>query len=125
MKAMAAADELLQLEREGWRALSRNGEAAGRFYAEHLAVNVLMLLPGGMVLDDRDQVIEAMGGSPWSSFELSDERVLELGNGDCAVVAYRATAQREGSEPYAALFNSTYVRQEGAWRLAIHQQTPV
>ena len=118
------AEELLRLEREGWEALSASGEAAGRFYAENLAADVLMLLPGGMVLDDRQEVVESMGGSPWTSFKLSDERVLELVEG-CAVVAYRATAQREGGEPYTALFNSTYVREDGAWRLAIHQQTPV
>jgi hypothetical protein len=121
---MEPAERLLQLEREGWEALSTSGEAAGRFYAENLAADVLMLLPGGMVLDDRDRVVESMAGSPWSSFELSDERVLELGEGS-AVVAYRATARREGDEPYTALFNSTYVREDGAWRLAVHQQTPI
>jgi hypothetical protein len=30
-----------------------------------------------------------------------------------------------GGEPYSALFNSTYVREDGVWRLAIHQQTPI
>jgi hypothetical protein len=121
---MDAANELLQLERAGWLALSSGGEAAGRFYAENLAADVLMLLPGGIVLDDRETVIESMGGAPWSSFELSDERVLELGERS-ATVAYRATAEREGDEPYTALFNSTYVREDSVWRLAVHQQTPV
>lgn len=119
-----AAEELLQLERAGWEALSTSGEAASRFYAENLAADVLMLLPGGMVLDDREAVIESMSGSPWTSFELSDERVLKLGEG-AALATYRATAQREGAEPYTALFNSTYVLQEGTWRLAVHQQTPI
>ena len=119
-----AADELLRLERKGWEALSTSGAAAESFYAENLAEDVLVLLPGGTVLDDREQVIKSMGGSPWTSFKLSDERVLELVDG-CAVVAYRATAHREGRESYTALFNSTYVREGGAWRLAIHQQTPV
>ncbi len=121
---MTAAQELMQLERAGWEALSTSGEEAGRFYAENLAADVLMLLPGGMILDDREAVIESMGGAPWVSFELTDERVLRLGEG-FAVVAYRATAQREGGEPYSALFNSTYVREDGAWRLALHQQTPI
>ncbi len=119
-----ATEELLQLEREGWEALSTSGEAAGRFYAENLAADVLVLLPGGMVLDDRGEVIESMRGSPWTSFKLSDERVLELVEGS-AVVAYRGTAHREGAEPYTALFNSTYVREDSAWRLAVHQQTPI
>ena len=81
-----------------------------------------MLLPGGLVIDDRAAALEAMGGAAWESYELRDERVLEL-NDACAVVAYTGTARRAGNE-YRALFNSTYVRVSGAWRLAVHQQTP-
>lgn len=82
-----------------------------------------MLLPGGLVIDDRARVIESMRGTPWTSFELTDERVLPLTE-ESAVVAYRATARREGDD-YTALFNSTYVREGNSWRLALHQQTPV
>src|SRR5690606_11573268 len=66
---------------------------------------------------------DSMRGAPWDAYELSDERVLTLGD-DGAVVAYRATASRAGSD-YTALFASTYVRARGAWRLALHQQPPV
>ena len=41
------------------------------------------------------------------------------------VVVYRATARRAGdAEPYRAQI-SAFVRQDGAWKLAFHQQTPV
>lgn len=120
---MGMEEELLSLERAGWEALSSSGEAATDFYREVLAAEVLMLFPGGMVVDDRDAVIASMGGAPWTSFELSDERVLALGD-SAAVVAYRARASRGGDE-YEALVNSTYVHQDGAWKLALHQQTPV
>lgn len=115
------ANELLDLERAAWRALSTEG-AAPTFYDAVLADEVLMLLPGGMVIDDRATVIESMAGVPWSSYRLSDERVLEL-SPTSAVVAYRATATRDGAD-YSALFNSTYVLVDGEWRLALHQQTP-
>jgi hypothetical protein len=88
-----------------------------------LADDVLMLLPGDMVIDDRSTVVASMQGAPWDSYELADEHIVELG-GDAAVVGYRATATRAG-EPYTALFNSTYVRGNDGWRLAVHQQTPV
>ena len=119
---MAVRHELLDLERRAWEALSTEGGGAP-FYEEVLAEEVLVLLPGGMVIDDRRQLVDSMRGAPWSAFELSDERVFELTEG-CAVVAYRGTATRDGSE-YVALFNSTYVRQGDAWRLALHQQTPL
>jgi hypothetical protein len=116
-------DELMQLERDAWKALSTSGEAAADFYGRVLHDDVLMLLPGGLVIDDRAAVIDSMQGAPWDSYELSDERVLALGH-DSAVVAYRATASRGGTG-YTALFASTYVRVDGSWRLAVHQQTPV
>jgi hypothetical protein len=113
----------LDLEFQAWEALTTSGEAAADFYGEVLAEEVLMLFPGGMVMDDRSAVIESMTGSPWQSFDITDERVLPLGE-TAAVVAYRATAVREGVD-YTALFSSTYLLQDDVWKLAFHQQTPV
>jgi hypothetical protein len=115
--------DLLRLERAAWRALSADGESAAAFYDDVLASEVLMLLPGGLVIDDRSEVITSMRGAAWTSFELTDERVIDL-TPDSAVVAYRATARRAGSD-YDALFNSTYVRQGDSWKLKLHQQTPI
>jgi hypothetical protein len=120
---MGTRDDLLELERRAWEALATGGEAAATHYDTVLAPDVLMLLPGGLVIDDRRKVVESMRGAPWDEFRLTDERVLELDE-NTAVVAYRATARR-GEHDYEALFNSTYVRREGRWRVALHQQTPV
>jgi len=120
---MTRHGELLDLERAAWDALSSDGDAAATFYEGVLADDVLMLLPGGLVIDERSQVIDSMRGASWASFELTDERVLDLGE-TSAVVAYQAVARRDGNE-YKALFNSTYVRDGDAWKLALHQQTPI
>ena len=48
--------ELITLERAGWAALSSTGDAASTFYSEVLASSPVMLLPGGVVIDDRPQV---------------------------------------------------------------------
>ena len=120
---MSTEKELLDLEREAWKALSTDGETAAAFYERVLAERVIVLLPGGMVIDDRSAVVDSMRGAPWSTYELSDERVLSLGE-DAAVVTYRVAARR-GEMDYAALLNSTYVRSDGRWQLAVHQQTPI
>jgi hypothetical protein len=120
---MAGEDELVEIERAGWDALSASGDVAKSHYADALAQTVLFLLPGGVLLDDRAAVIDSMGGEPWSSYRLFDERVVELSD-DSAVLAYRASATRNGTE-YEALVSSTYVRAGGTWRLAVHQQTPL
>jgi hypothetical protein len=119
---MTIEQDLTDLERAGWDALSTEGGAAA-FYGEVLAREVLVLLPGGMVITDREAVVASMGGAPWSSYELGETWVVPLG-GDAAVIAYRVNASREGST-YDALIASTYLREAGAWRLAVHQQTPV
>ena len=120
---MATADEIIALERAAWEALSTSGEAATAFYDERLADDVLMLLPGDTVVDDRDAVVQSMGGPAWDAYSLGDQRVVEVGP-DTAVLAYRGRARRGGHD-YAALFSSTYVREDGTWKLAVHQQTPI
>jgi hypothetical protein len=116
------SDELEALERDGWIALSTSGEAARRFYEDVLDDEVLMLLPGGMVLDDRAAIVEAMSGQPWDRYELEDVRVSHP-LPDVGVVAYGADAERAGGS-YSAVFSSLYVRRSDGWKLAFHQQTP-
>ena len=38
---------------------------------------------------------------------------------NAGVVVYKVMARRAGSAPYAALISSTYVHEDGAWRLAV------
>ena len=114
--------DLLDLERQGWTALTKGGDAAAEFYGHVLAEQVLMLLPGGMVVHDRAEALEALRLTSWTGFELQPGLVQWLGP-DAAVVAYEALARR-GEDEYHALFSSTYTRQNGKWKLAVHQQTP-
>lgn len=115
--------ELIELEEQAWRALSSTGEAAAEFYERVLDDTVVMLLPRGMVLNDRAAIVQSMSGQPWSSFELDDLRVLQP-TADTAVVTYGVVAQREGATEYSALMSSVYVRRAKGWKLAFHQQTP-
>lgn len=119
---MSTIEELTELERACWDALATEGRAPA-FYDAHLADEPLMLLPGGMVLDDRQSMIDSMSGPPWERHQLHDLRVLELGE-DAGVVAYRARASRRGTDD-DALFSSTWKRSDGDWKLTVHQQTPI
>jgi hypothetical protein len=113
----------IELEKQGWRALATGGAEAAAFYDEVLADDVVMLLPGGLVLDDRAQILESMSGPPWSTYVLEDLRELRPAP-DVAVVHYGVVAQRGSPPPYHALVASTYVRGPDGWRLVLHQQTP-
>ena len=111
---------LIDVEREGWEALSSGRGAA--YYREHLTDDALMAFSFGVMT--RDAAIEAMESAPpWESYEMKDARVVELTE-DSGVVVYAVEARRAGQEPYSAVVSSTFVRRDGEWKLAFHQQTP-
>ena len=114
--------DLIELEEQGWRALSTEGDAGKKFYASVLREDAVMLFPGGMRIAGRERIVQSLGVQPWKSFRIENPEVVTL-SPNVATLVYTARAQREGSEPYVALISSTYVRDDG-WQLVIHQQTP-
>lgn len=115
--------ELIELEKQGWQALSSKGDAAEEFYRPLLTDDAVMLFPGGMRVEGKAQILDSFGAQPWHSFQMEDARVTALSE-KAAVVIYKVTAQREGSDPYVALISSTYARRAEEWKLVLHQQTP-
>ena len=82
-----------------------------------------MLLPGGMLLDDRETIIKSVLAQPWLSYKLHGLRVLQPVP-NTGIVVYEVTAQQEGAGSYSALMSSLYERRADGWKLAMHQQTP-
>jgi hypothetical protein len=107
-------EELLQIEHE-------LGAGSADAYRRHLADEALFVLPNGVL--DRDACIAAMEASPgWDELEISDARTVRLGD-DSAILTY-AWRSRRAETVYSALMSSVYVRRDGVWHLALHQQTP-
>jgi Domain of unknown function (DUF4440) len=111
---------LIAVERAGWEAL-----AAGRgvaFYQDVLLDEGLMVFPVGAF--GKAEALQGIAGAPpWDRYELRDLRVIALGR-EAASVVYRVEAERAGYPVYRAIMSSTYVRQQGAWKLVLHTQTP-
>src|SRR4051794_25668970 len=103
-----AQNELITLEEQGWNALSCDGEAAWAWYERSLDRSVVMLLPGGTVLDDRAAILGSMSGQPWSSYDLENMRVFQPTQ-DTGMVTYGVLAERDGHR-YSALVSSLYAR---------------
>jgi hypothetical protein len=115
--------ELLRLEQAGWTSLC---DASGdSFYGRTMAPDGVMVLADGSTLD-REQVVTSLRDAPaWASFEISDERLIELGP-DAAALVYTGRAFRAAGGPaFVAVMSSVYVRRDGEWSLAVYQQTPV
>lgn len=115
---------ILEIEKQGWRALSSEGSAATDFYQTVLSKDAIMLFPGGLRLEGKESVLASLAAQPWKSFQLEEPRVVRVAEG-VEVLTYKVSAQREGSPPYEALVSSTYTQLDGSWRLAVHQHTPI
>jgi hypothetical protein len=117
---MTAEQELPALERAFWSEIADTD-----FYRAHITDNAVMVFPAPYGIMDYDAILEAVeGATRWEECTFSDFQLVELTD-DSAVVAYRADARRPNGPMYATFATSTYVRQAGSWRLAVHQQTPI
>jgi hypothetical protein len=106
-------DQLLAIERE-------LAGGTGDAYRARLTDDAVVVVPGAAIT--REQCAFAIDATPgWEEFAIQDERVVELGP-DAAFLTYRWTSRR-GEETYTALMSSVYVRRDGEWKLALHQQT--
>jgi hypothetical protein len=114
-------DELLHIERAGWDSLCESTGAD--FYGELMLPEAVMVLANGMVMD-RNTVVSALAQSPpWRAYEISGVRLIAVDD-DNAILVYVGTAYRDGDEPaFVGAMSSVYHRIDGAWRLALYQQT--
>ena len=112
-------NELISLERRFW-------ESAGdpEFYSEYFTDDGVMAFNIGTM--GKDEVVSSMEGAPeWASYTIDDPVLVELGP-DAASLTYTAVAQSAGNDDvYRAALTSVYVRRDGRWLLAVHQQTPL
>lgn len=114
---MDDVEELLKIEEQFWKR-----DAA--FYRKHLTDDALMVLPEPAGVLDREQTIQSVGhGARWTEVRMENAKTVRLSD-EAVVLAYEARAERAGGR-YAALATSAYVRGDGAWKLALHQQTPI
>lgn len=123
MSEDALKKTLLGLESRGWDSLCDG--TGGEFYGGLMADDAVMVLANGMVMD-RKSVVESLDHAPpWSSYAISDERIIRTGS-DSATLVYVGTAHRHGQEPaFVAVMSSVYRREDDGWRLSLYQQTPI
>ncbi|MGX5697483.1 nuclear transport factor 2 family protein [Agromyces soli] len=110
---------LLHEEHLGWRAIldGRGGE----HYARTMTRDALMIVEGAVL--GRDDMATAFASAPpWDSYELHEPAVIRLGD-RAGILVYRATATR-GEHTANLRMSTTYLYQDGGWKVAAHQQTP-
>jgi hypothetical protein len=119
---MALDNQLMEIERKLW-----SNDAA--FYKDTLIGEALLVFPETGVIT-RDVAVDAIvaenaAGRRWAEVQFDDVHRLRLAE-DVTLVTYRVAARwaHEASKRLA-LASSAYVKRDGVWKLAFHQQTPL
>jgi hypothetical protein len=118
---MALDQQLMDIERTLW---SNNA----LFYTDHLIEEALLVFRETGVIT-RDVAVEAIlaehaEGRRWAEVQFDDVRSVQLTE-EVTVLTYRVAARWEHeASKRSALASSVYIKRNGVWKLAFHQQTP-
>ena len=111
---MSLKDELLDIEKGFWLAGVEEARA-------HLTDEVMLLFKQMKGVLPREQVAQSMSDpNRWQDLRISDVMVTQPAD-NLVLIGYEARARRGDGQPYRCLAGSTYVRDGGTWKLALHQ----
>jgi hypothetical protein len=119
---MSLEAQLLDVEKRLWR-------NDAELYHDNLTEAALLVFPETGVIT-RDVAVDSIlaenaEGRRWAEVNVEGVRSVQLTE-DVALLTYRVTARWEHEESeYPALASSVYVKREGMWKLAFHQQSPL
>ena len=119
---MALDKQLMDIERKLW-----SNDAV--FYRNNLIEESLLVFSETGVIT-RDVAVDAImtenaEGRRWAEVQFDEVRSLRLAD-DAVLLTYKVTARWEHEESkYSALASSVYIKRDGVWKLAFHQQTPL
>lgn len=109
-------DDLWKLEESFWL-------GGADTFRSNMADGAVMVFPFPAGILQGEAIERSVADAPrWRSVVMKDRTATIRGN--VAVLAYRAEAEREGEPIREMLCASTYLREDGGWRLISHQQTP-
>jgi hypothetical protein len=114
---MTLLDELTNLEVGFWHA-TRDAT----YYRDHMRDDGVAVFAGAVM--EKPAVEASTQGDrvgDWTDVRIRDARVVEITDGVAALV-YTGSASREGAR-YRATCTSVYARDDGAWRMVLHQQS--
>lgn len=92
-------------------------------YETYMHPRARMVFPSPVGILDAQGVLESLKQAPrWDTVTFHEPHIAH--HGDTAILTYQGEGQRGEAEPYQALCSSTYLFEDGSWRLICHHQTP-
>ena len=115
---MALEQDLLKLERGFWT-------EGGDYYREHVDEECLVAFTEMAGVHSNEEIAGMNpGAGNWKNVELDEKGFVQLSD-ESVVLTYEVNAKRTTGEPYKALVSTGYVKRDGDWKMAFHQQTPL
>ncbi len=115
---MSNTDDVLAIEKGFWTQADQP-----EYFERHVADGGLIVIEPMGFLEKR-QAVAMPADAPWSDVEMSDVESRQI-TPDCVILAYHGRGVRKGdAKPYEGSIASTYILQEGAWRLALSVHQP-
>jgi hypothetical protein len=88
-----------------------------------MAGDATMVFPKPVGILEGDQILQRLTGAPRrKSVDIGEKFQARLGQ--TMVLAYKATGRREDAKSCSSLCSSTYVRDDGRWKLALASADP-
>jgi hypothetical protein len=117
-QVMTNTRELLELEHGFWT-------QGGDYYREHVDTECLLAFSEMAGLRSNEEIASMNpGAGNWKNVKLDEKGAVELSDSS-VVLTYEVSARRKNGEPYKALVSTGYVKRDGEWKMAFHQQTPL
>lgn len=115
---MSIDQDLLALEKGFWT------EGAD-YYREHVDEACLLAFTEMAGLHSNEEIASMNpGAGNWSDVTLQERGLVELSD-RTVILTYEVNAKRKSGEPYRAVVSTAYVKRDGDWKMAFHQQTPL
>lgn len=115
---MALQQDLLKIEKGFWT-------EGGDYYRCHVAEQCLVAFADMAGVRSNQEIAEMNGGAGnWTVAKMQEKGLLELSDSS-AVLTYEVDAAKKDGAAHHALCSTGYVKRDGEWKMAFHQQTPL
>lgn len=114
---MTDADQIWKIEESLWTSGKEGFRSA-------MAEDAVMIFPPPSGILQGPKIIDGLEEAPrWRTVEMTERSITR--QGDFILIAYRASAERDGLPIYEAYCSSTYIATGTGWQILHHQQTPI
>lgn len=114
---MTLQHDLVEIEKGFWT-------GGSDYYLQHVDRDCLLAFKDMAGVHNRDEIAKMTVGNRWKSIDITNKGFITP-TPDTAVLTYEAHGVRANGEAYNALVSTSYVKRDGDWKMAFHQQTPL